>query len=100
MIATALERAGHSVWWDKHIGGGAEYAREIEQALNAADIVVVLWTESSVQSPWVHDEAGSGRDPGRLVPLSLEGRSRPSASGNSIDRPRPVAATWEGAAAQ
>jgi len=71
-VAAALERAGHSVWWDKHIGGGSQYAKEIEQALNTADVVVVLWSSSSVESPWVRDEAGSGRDRGRLVPLSLE----------------------------
>lgn len=76
-IATALERAGHSVWWDRRIGGGTEYAHEIEQALESADVVVVIWTSSSVGSPWVRDEAGAGRDRGRLVPLSLEGTQPP-----------------------
>jgi tetratricopeptide (TPR) repeat protein len=76
-IANALEKAGHSVWWDRHIGGGTEYSKEIEQALNSADIVVVLWTGSSIASPWVRDEAGAGRDKGRLVPLSLEGTVPP-----------------------
>jgi tetratricopeptide (TPR) repeat protein len=76
-IAKALEKAGHSVWWDKHIGGGTQYAKEIEQALNGADVVVVLWSSSAVESPWVRDEAGSGRDKGRLVPLSIEGTLPP-----------------------
>lgn len=76
-LAAALEKAGHSVWWDKHIGGGSQYAKEIEQALNKADAVVVLWTNSSVESPWVRDEAGAGRDKGRLVPLSLGGTPPP-----------------------
>lgn len=77
VIATALERAGHNVWWDRRIGGGTEYAHEIEQALESADVVVVLWTSSSIGSPWVRDEAGAGRDRGRLVPLSLEGTAPP-----------------------
>ena len=76
-LAAALEKAGHSVWWDKHIGGGSQFAKEIEQALDKADAVVVLWTNSSVESPWVRDEAGSGRDKGRLVPLSLGGTRPP-----------------------
>jgi tetratricopeptide (TPR) repeat protein len=76
-IAAALEKAGHEVWWDQHIGGGTEYAKEIEQALNSADVVVVLWTGSSIASPWVRDEAGAGRDKGRLIPLSLEGTVPP-----------------------
>ncbi|GAA4719062.1 toll/interleukin-1 receptor domain-containing protein [Sphingomonas lutea] len=76
-IAAALERAGHDVWWDQHIRGGAQYAKEIEQALRAAEAVVVLWSEVSVESPWVRDEAASGRDRGRLVPLSLDGTEAP-----------------------
>jgi len=76
-IASSLEKAGHNVWWDKHISGGTQYAKEIEQALNGADVVVVLWSASSIESPWVRDEAGSGRDRGRLVPLSLEGTPPP-----------------------
>jgi len=76
-IAAALEKAGHSVWWDKHIGGGAQFAKEIEQALDKADVVLVLWTTHSIESPWVRDEAGAGRDRGRLVPLSLGGTLPP-----------------------
>jgi adenylate cyclase len=76
-IAAALEKAGHSVWWDKHIGGGSQFAKEIEQALDKADVVLVLWTTHSIESPWVRDEAGAGRDRGRLVPLSLGGTLPP-----------------------
>jgi len=71
-IAQALERAGHSVWWDRHIKSGAQYSKEIEQALSAADAVVVLWSERSADSPWVRDEAAAGRDSGRLVPVKLD----------------------------
>lgn len=71
-IAQALERAGHFVWWDLHIKGGAEYGREIEQALEKSDAVVVLWSENSVKSAWVRDEAAAGRDSGRLIPILIE----------------------------
>lgn len=71
-IATALEKAGHSVWWDRHIKGGSRYAAEIEKALSEADAVVVLWSRQSVQSDWVRDEAGKGRDSGRLVPARID----------------------------
>lgn len=72
-LAAALERAGHKVWWDQHIGGGDQFARAIEQALGEADAVVVAWTEASVQSDWVRDEAAAGRDTGRLVPVTFDG---------------------------
>ena len=71
-IAQALEKAGHSVWWDRHITGGAQYSKEIEAALKAADVVVVLWSERAVDSAWVRDEAAAGRDSGRLVPVRLD----------------------------
>lgn len=71
-IAQALEKAGHSVWWDRHITGGAQYSKEIEQALKRAEAVVVLWSEHSVDSAWVRDEAAAGRDSGRLVPARLD----------------------------
>ena len=77
IIAQALERAGHFVWWDLHIKGGAEYGKVIEQALDQADSVVVLWSARSVDSAWVRDEAAAGRDKGCLVPVLLEAVSPP-----------------------
>lgn len=71
-IAQALEKAGHAVWCDFRIQGGAEFNKEIEQALADADAVVVLWSECAVESAWVRDEAAAGRDSGRLVPIQLD----------------------------
>lgn len=76
-IAFALEKAGHAVWWDNRIEGGAEYGREIEQALEQSDAVVVLWSRTSVESAWVRDEAAAGRDRGRLVPIRLDETNPP-----------------------
>ena len=76
-LASLLENSGHSVWWDRHIKGGAQFAQEIEAALKAAEKVVVLWSSGSVGSPWVRDEAAAGRDTGRLVPVSLDGTQPP-----------------------
>jgi tetratricopeptide (TPR) repeat protein len=76
-LAGALERAGHEVWWDRQIKGGAQYSREIDAALKAADVVAVLWSEASVDSAWVRDEAAAGRDRGCLVPVTLDGVEAP-----------------------
>ena len=72
-LAVALEHADHTVWWDRHISAGEEFAGAIEQALEAADVVIVVWTCTSVRSAWVRDEAAAGRDRGRLVPVTLDG---------------------------
>ena len=76
-IALALEKAGHSVWWDLHVRGGAQFGKVIEEALKAADAVVVLWSAQSIESAWVRDEAAAGRDSGRLVPVTLDGTQPP-----------------------
>jgi adenylate cyclase len=75
-IAECIGAAGHDVWWDRHIQGGSRFASEIDRELKGADAVVVLWTEASIDSAWVQDEAAEGRDSGRLVPVTFGG-SRP-----------------------
>jgi adenylate cyclase len=72
-LAEVVGRAGHEVWWDRHLHGGSQFTNEIDKALKNAQAVVVLWTDSSVSSAWVQDEAAEGRDTGRLVPISLNG---------------------------
>ena len=59
-IAHALEAAGHNVWWDRRIGAGSRFSKEIDAALKNADLVVVLWSRVSVESAWVQDEAADG----------------------------------------
>lgn len=76
-LARSLERAGHSVWWDRDLTGGASFGPEIEQRLKSSDVVIVLWSGTSVQSPWVRDEAAIGRDAGRLLPVSIDGIEPP-----------------------
>ena len=71
-IVAALEQHGHSVWVDRQIAGGTQYGTEIESELQRCDAVVVLWSERSVRSAWVRDEAAAGRDLGKLVPVSLD----------------------------
>lgn len=76
-IAAKLEAAGHDVWWDRHLRGGSQYSKQIEEALERAEAVVVLWSRCSVDSAWVRDEAAAARDSGRLIPLSIDGTGAP-----------------------
>lgn len=77
VLALALEEAGLQVWWDALIEGGAVFAKTIETALAASDAVVVLWSQHSIASDWVLDEAAHGRDMKKLVPVSLDGTEPP-----------------------
>lgn len=76
-IIRLIEQAGFSVWWDGLLAGGERFSRTTEDALDRAKAVVVLWSKTSVQSHWVHDEATRGRDRRILVPLSLDGSLPP-----------------------
>lgn len=71
-LAEALIGRGFSVWWDRALAAGQDYAATIERELKAAKAVVVVWTQSSAASTFVRDEAGRARDEGRLVPLLLD----------------------------
>lgn len=70
-LASALEAAGHSVWWDRHIRGGASFSKNIESELKKADAVVVAWSSEANESDWVKDEAVYGRNKGILLPICL-----------------------------
>ncbi|WP_324072923.1 MAG: TIR domain-containing protein [Erythrobacter sp.] len=76
-VIALLEGAGFDVWWDGRLEGGENYLATTENALEAADCVAVLWSQTSVASHWVRDEAQRGRERGCLVPLSLDGTMAP-----------------------
>lgn len=71
-LAAALEKAGFPVWWDAALEGGHQFAAEIERQLEASDAVIVVWSEASVRSNWVLDEAMYGRDRGCLIPVRFD----------------------------
>jgi len=60
------------VWWDREVAAGESFAQEIEEALEEARGVVVLWSHSSVESPWVQAEANEGLERRVLIPVWIE----------------------------
>jgi hypothetical protein len=76
-LAHAIADSGLSVWWDRHIKGGAEFSRDIETELDAAAKVLVLWSKEAVGSRWVRDEASVAADSRRLVSVTIDGTPPP-----------------------
>lgn len=76
-VIALLEGAGFDLWWDGKLEGGENYLAATESRLETAGCVVVLWSQTSVASHWVRDEAQRGRERGCLVPLSLDGTMAP-----------------------
>ncbi len=71
-MAKVLEARGLTVWWDRSILPGESFDDAIERAIADARCLVVLWSNHSVQSRWVRNEASEGDRRGVLVPALLE----------------------------
>jgi hypothetical protein len=71
-IADALKRQGFSVWWDRSILPGETFDTVIEDALDAAECVIVLWSKTSVSKEWVRTEASDGKQRRILIPVLIE----------------------------
>jgi tetratricopeptide (TPR) repeat protein len=71
-IVEALENAGWSVWWDTRIEAGRAFDREIEREIDSAKCVIAVWSETSIDSDWVRNEASEGLDRGVLVPVAID----------------------------
>jgi alkylhydroperoxidase/carboxymuconolactone decarboxylase family protein YurZ len=57
-IAEALQAHGWKVWWDiVSLRTGQPFNRAIQEALSQVACVVVLWSETSIESSWVEAEA-------------------------------------------
>lgn len=78
-LVKALEGVGLSVWWDRGLPGGESWRQQIQQALDGAHCVIVLWTHESVgpAGDFVRDEAGQAKRRGVLVPVLMDRVSPP-----------------------
>ncbi len=66
-IAEALCAQGHRAWRDDELPPHRAYAEVIEERLNSADAVIVLWSEDAKKSQWVRAEADDARNRGTLI---------------------------------
>jgi len=71
-VAKALEEAGLSVWWDRHLLAGSRLESEIEEKLQASRTVVVLWSQRALDRAWVQAEAAEAAATGKLIPCRLD----------------------------
>ena len=71
-IADALRARGLAVWFDEGLPAHRAYSDVIEEQLDAASAVLVLWSTEAVQSQWVRSEANRARETGRLVQARVD----------------------------
>jgi len=70
-LASALEAQGWSVFWDRTIPAGQTWRSHIGKALADARCVIVAWSDDSIDSHWVHEEADDARSREVLIPVLL-----------------------------
>jgi len=76
-LAIALESQGWSVWWDRSIPIGKSYEIVIEEALDKAKCVIVLWSKASVKSQWVRAETAEAQQQDKIFPINIDGSKPP-----------------------
>jgi hypothetical protein len=66
------ENTWFDIWWDKNLPVGQSFPHEIDRALRAAKVVIVFWSETSVRSDNVFDEASRAKAMGKLLPVLID----------------------------
>jgi hypothetical protein len=72
IVAMALEPSGWSVWWDREIPVGRTWDEVLEEEIENARAIVVLWSPASVASDWVKNEARDAKKRRILIPALIE----------------------------
>src|SRR5471030_344616 len=76
-VAEALRALGYDVWRDDELPAHRAYVEVIEERLQAAKAVVVIWSAEAVKSDWVQSEADTARTDHKLVQLTIDGSRLP-----------------------
>ncbi|WP_152553518.1 toll/interleukin-1 receptor domain-containing protein [Erythrobacter longus] len=71
-MAKALEAEGYSVWWDRDLRAGEEFDNVIDKHIKQSKAIVVVWSNTSVKSNWVKEEAEDGVVENKLVPALID----------------------------
>jgi formylglycine-generating enzyme required for sulfatase activity len=72
LLVKALEDTGWSVWWDRDIPIAKPWHLVIQEAIDNAKCIMVVWSNASVDSEWVLAEAEEGLRRRVLVPVMFE----------------------------
>ncbi|MEI6757380.1 MAG: TIR domain-containing protein, partial [Chlorobium sp.] len=76
-IVEELEKRGWSVFWDRKIPPGHKWESSIGIALEKSRCVLAVWSEESINSDWVKDEATVAKKRGVLVPVVFDAVDQP-----------------------
>lgn len=69
-LANALRQLGFDVWWDLSLLSGDRYRKVIREVIDQCKAAIVLWSERSVESDFVMDEASHAKN--KLCPVRID----------------------------
>jgi TPR repeat protein len=72
-LAADVEMLGYTTWWDTSLLPGERFPSKIRLELEAAKVVIVIWSESSVKSEWVYAEAQLAQALSKLITVHVPG---------------------------
>jgi pyruvate/2-oxoglutarate dehydrogenase complex dihydrolipoamide acyltransferase (E2) component len=78
-LVAAFQQAGFEVFWDQVMPVGVEWAEFLDDKLDQAHCLMVLWTATSVESRWVRGEAYEALQQNKLLPVLLQAVRQPLA---------------------
>src|SRR5213596_1871813 len=76
-LAEALRAKGYELWRDDELPAHRAYAEVIQERLDSAEAVIVLWSASSSTSQWVRAEADRARNRAVIIQATLDGTLPP-----------------------
>lgn len=71
-VARALRDEGYEVWRDDELPAHRAYSDVIQERLNDAKAVMVLWSSEATGSQWVRAEADAARSAGKMIQATLD----------------------------
>jgi TIR domain-containing protein len=71
VLAEALQVKGYDLWWDQRLAAGDAFDDVIQDQLEDAKAVIVIWTAASVASKYVRREVGIALAWDKLIPVRV-----------------------------
>jgi hypothetical protein len=71
-LVQALEKTGWTIFWDRTIQAGKDWRQTIDTEIQNCRSVIVVWSQKSVHSKWVLEEAEIGKRKEILVPVLFD----------------------------
>lgn len=71
-LVHALEKTGWSIFWDRKIRISQTWHQAIGEEIDQCRCMIVAWSNTSVKSEWVYEEAGEGKRRQILFPLLID----------------------------